>query len=108
MPLKIKKGEYQHAADRLKERYGLTYTHELKHRIVREIKREKRRLDTWRNDEIVALLLQREPSGRERWEVRIDGVALHLMFEPVGGVIVTFLPPRSVYVPKRFLKEAKA
>ncbi|HEY9550604.1 MAG TPA: hypothetical protein VIR45_13995 [Kiloniellaceae bacterium] len=92
-----------HAVQRAKERYGVTLTAELKHRLVREIKRSMRRHRRARRDsrnkrdgsedDLAAWLLYRSPvPGREIWKVSAAGREFKLVYDARGQSIVTFLP----------------
>lgn len=88
-----------HAAQRVAERYGVPLTDDLKHGIVREIKRTSRRRPGRGNDDRKAWLLHNDrPRNRQRWRVQIDGDFFHVIYSTIDRVIITFLPPIEEHV----------
>jgi hypothetical protein len=83
-----------HAAQRVAERYGVPLTDDLKHGIVREIKRTSRRRPGRGADDRRAWLLHNDrPRNRQRWRVQIDADFFHVIYSVIDKVIITFLPP---------------
>lgn len=91
--LTLNHGE-RHAQQRAAERYGVQLTDELKHRVVREIRRSTRRRPKRGLDDRKAWRLHHsEIRGRERWRVLVDGVQFHVIYDIRERCLVTFLPP---------------
>ena len=104
---KLHDGE-AHAAFRLKERYGLTFTLGLKAEITREIKRASReirertqhkrkpRRARERGREVAAFLITGYQRPRtQHWLVSTSQGRLWLVYDAVDHLVVTFLPPRD-------------
>lgn len=75
----------EHAAKRLRQRYGMAWSFALKADLFARIE-EARANDNYHP---LACMLP-EPAPRERWLVSVWGRVLHVVIEP--PVIVTFLP----------------